>query len=165
MEGSEVDDVSGPRWSGVSNQDFGGRWDCASFDREDSSVSKSHWGSKDILSSANVSKLTSEGFLRLMKWAGIPGRGPSDQAGGGFGSDGVGGVREGKVTGTGLEGGGLSFLQSCWPARRPPTWRNLYQQTITQVHGAPFGETWMVGLEGTAARNKRIRRKTYEDDA
>jgi hypothetical protein len=117
-----------------------------------------------MLSNANVSKLTSEGFLRLMKWAGIPGRGPSDQAGGGFSNDGLGGVREGKVTGTGLEGGILSFLESCWPASKPPTWGNLNQRMIIQVHGAHVDETCLVGLDGTAARNKKTRRKTCEID-
>lgn len=51
---------------------------------------------------------------------GIPGDAPFVQVDGRSGEEGSGGVREGNVTGVGREGGVLSFLQSCWPAMRPP---------------------------------------------
>lgn len=62
---------------------------------------------------------------------------PSLQLDGGSGNEGEGGASEGKVTGIGRDGGGLSFLQSCWPARRPPARGSLYQRLITHVHRAP----------------------------
>jgi hypothetical protein len=69
---------------------------------------------------AKVSSLASDGFLRRKKCAEIPDDESLRHADGGERRDGSGGVREGKVTGMGREGGALSFLQSCWPARRPP---------------------------------------------
>jgi hypothetical protein len=82
-------------------------------------VSKSHSKLKVTLRRDNVSKLTSAGFLSLRRCAGMA-EGLLVQAEGGWRRDGCGGVREGKVTGIGRAGGGLSFLQSCWPARMPP---------------------------------------------
>ena len=135
MAGSGVGGVRRACGSGVSNQDGGGRWVWASPDRDEKRVSKSRSGSNDTLSRANVSKSTSEGFFRRTKWEERAG-GRSDQADGGLDNDGLGGTRDGKVTGMGRDGGCLSFLESCWPARRPPARREAHQRSPRWVHGA-----------------------------
>lgn len=87
-----------------------------------------------------MSKLTSDGFFKLRKCDGIGGERASVQVDGGcdFGGSGGGGdVNDGKVTGMGRDGGGLSFCKSCWPASRPPASAKLYQRLTIQVHGAP----------------------------
>jgi hypothetical protein len=78
-----------------------------------------------------VSRVTSDGLLKLTKCAGIL-EGPSVHVGGGCDRDGSGGVNEGKFTGIGFAGGGLSFLQSCCPASRPVCQRQ-HQRLISRA--------------------------------
>lgn len=83
-----------------------------------------------------MSVLTSDGFLRFRKCAAIPRDGPLDQAGGGSGIDGAGGVNDGKVMGTGREGGGLSLSQSCWPARSVSAWVSYMSDDNSRARSA-----------------------------
>lgn len=112
--------------SGECNHDFGGRYDCALFDKVDSRVSKSHSGSNVTFRSANVSCVTSDGFLKVRKCAKIPAPCSVVQDDGGVDVDGTGGLRDGKVTGIGFGGGGLSLWVSCWPTSKFPVGNQPY---------------------------------------